>query len=1484
MSSIDERIVEMKFNNAQFERGVKQTQTSLETLKKGLNLDGAKKSLEGLSVAGRNFSLAGIADGVQTIASKFSALGIIGITVLASIASHAVSAGAQMLKSLSIAPIMSGFQEYELKMGSIQTILSNTSKAGTTLKEVTAALDELNGYADKTIYNFGDMTKNIGLFTNAGIGIKDATSMIKGFSNEAAASGTNAQGAASAAYQLSQALSAGKITLMDWRSLQNVGMGNANMKSGILEIADALGTLEDKEITAKEIQKDFNGSLEKGWLTADVMSTYLRIMAGDMDAATMKSIGLTDAQIKGFAKQQKIAEEAATKVRTLTQLMGTIKESIGSSWSETFTLLLGDFDAATELFTGINDALGTMIGKSSEARNKLISEFVTLGGRDAAIDAIKYAFQALLDIMKPVGEAWNDVFPAASSWRLVTIVTTIRDFFRSIKMGEKDLASIKTIATAFFATLDIGWQILKGALGLVGRVIGALWTLVSPLLEIAAALMAPRVAADEFLKSGDKIGKVFIWIGDVLLKPIELLQKFVNWIKTVVEDMQEINFLGISSDAEDLGKALTPLENIGEGIKAVWEKVVEIFGEVQRFFKPMTDAIGQMLEDMGPGIKKALKNLTLDDVIKVINTGLFGTLVVGITKFLGKFSGATKSGMGIIETIKEVFSGLTTTLKAMQDNLRSKTLLAIAGALALLTVSVIALSMVDSEALARALGAMAFMFVQLGVALAVFEKIANKPGIAKLPIVAASLVLMSIAINILASAVAKLSALDWNELAKGTAGITVLLAAMAGFTQIVKITPGMIASTTALILLSVAIKLLVSAVTDLAGLSWEELAKGIGGVTILLFALDKFTKALKNPAGIVGTAVAIAILGGALKLMASAVGDFGGLALNEIIKGIIGIGGALIVIGKGMSMMPKGPQMIMSAGALVIVSFALGLLADALTKMSGLSWDDIGRVAVVLAGSLLIIAGAMYLMSGALPGAAALVVVAYSLTMMATAFNEMAEMSWDDIGRVAVILAGSLLIIAGAMYIMTGALPGAAALIVVAYALEIIAPVLLLLGGMSWDAIGKGLTVLGGSLAILAIGGLLLTPVVGTFIALGVAAGLIGVGALAAGLGITMFAAGLTALAIAGAAGAGAITIFGMAIINLIPMAMTALANGIIAMAGVISGAGPQMVQAMTVFIMSILTTINILAPQIVNTLWNLVLLMANTLANNVPKLVDAGLKLLTGILTGIGNNIGKIVDAATRIIVNFLNGIARNIPKVINSAINLIISFVNGLADGIRRNQAKMEKAGKNLAGAIIDGVVGGLGNGLKTVINAAKKIAEGALNAAKNFLGIKSPSREFFKVGGFSVQGMANGLVRYGYLAVNAAKGVAKSTLVTLKSAMSRVGEALSGNIDMTPVIRPVLDLTDIKNKADELTGILDPNGIALEAANVNASNIAASRRAGADAPVTESSESASEPEAPIIYNQYNNSPKALSAADVYRGTKNQLSKKKEELTPSA
>ena len=449
-TSIDNRVVELKFNNSQFQSEAQNSLSMLDKLKAALKMDGAAKGLSEVDKAAKSVNLKGISQSADEARGKFDFLKAAAVGALTAIAVKATGIPSLLKNLLPIGDIQSGFAEYELKLGSIQTILANTRKHGTNLDQVTKVLDELNAYSDQTIYNFGDMTRNIGLFTNAGLKVEDAAQMIKGFSNEAAASGTTSAAAAGAAYQLSQALSAGQIRLMDWRSLTNVGMGNKNMQEGLLQVAQSMGTVGEKSKLANEIQRDFNSTLEKGWLTTDVMSRYLNIMTGDYDQAAIKAMGFSDEVAKGLYEQAQMSKDAATKVRTLTQLMGTLAEAQGSGWAKSVELVLGDFDQATEMFTYFSDKLGAQISASADARNAILEAWGDdPGGRAAVVEGIKAALDGLLDVLGVIKSAWSEVFPSSGAAKLIAISTAFRDFMLAIKPAPETLERLKSVLMSY---------------------------------------------------------------------------------------------------------------------------------------------------------------------------------------------------------------------------------------------------------------------------------------------------------------------------------------------------------------------------------------------------------------------------------------------------------------------------------------------------------------------------------------------------------------------------------------------------------------------------------------------------------------------------------------------------------------------------------------------------------------------------------------------------------------------------------------------------------------------------------------------------------------------------------------------------------------------------------------------------------------------------------------------------------------------------
>lgn len=280
--SVDERIVEMRINNQQFEKGAKESISTLERLKKSLNLEGADKNLKKLEQAGKEFSLEGMAKNIDLISSRFTNLGIVGTTVLQNITDSAIQTGKQLANALTLEAPKMGFSEYETQINAIQTILANTKSKGTTLDEINAALDELNSYADLTIYNFTQMTESIGRFTAAGLDLDVSTASIKGLSNLAAMAGSTSEQLNTAMFQLSQGLSAGTIKLEDWNSLQTANMTNESFRESLIETARVHGVAIDQMI-AKYGSLEY--SLQEGWLSSEVMMETLLKFTGDYSEA-----------------------------------------------------------------------------------------------------------------------------------------------------------------------------------------------------------------------------------------------------------------------------------------------------------------------------------------------------------------------------------------------------------------------------------------------------------------------------------------------------------------------------------------------------------------------------------------------------------------------------------------------------------------------------------------------------------------------------------------------------------------------------------------------------------------------------------------------------------------------------------------------------------------------------------------------------------------------------------------------------------------------------------------------------------------------------------------------------------------------------------------------------------------------------------------------------------------------------------------------
>ena len=1477
MSSIDERVVQMKFDNSQFESKISQTQATLAKFKSALNLDSATKSFDELDTAGKRFSLAGMSNGIEQLGSKFTALGVIGVTALASITTKALDAGLQLGKSLTIAPIADGYADYERKLSSVQTIMNAT---GASLKTVDGYFGQLDTYADKTIYNLDDMTGAFAKFTNAGVGMDKSVPAIKGIANMTALAGQDAGAASIAMYNLSQSIAGGFLTTTDYKSLNLANIATKEWKDQMIQGAVAAGTLKKSADGKFEIKgmkgasteaELFNDNLAEGWASTEVMMKVLGDY-GDVNTAIGKK-----------------AQASAQDVKSWGMMMETLSAGVGTGWTDTFELLVGNVEQAKKLFTPLTETIGGFLDEMSKSRNDPLKEWNAMGGREVAIEAVVNAFHALMAIIKPIKEAFVEIFPPTTGTNLMFITNKVKEFTAGLKPSAETVDALKRTFKGVFAVLDIGRMIIVGVAGVFGKLFGSVAGGGAGFLSITAKIGDFLVGVRNAIKEGRGLSKFFDGLGNVLRTVIEAFKNFAGWVGSIFSGMNKVDTSGVAKAASEVTSKLEPLKRLGEILKNVWEKLGDVFTHVKDFFAPMAKSMGDFFGDFGRKISEAMSTLDFSDVLALVNTGLLGGLVLLFKKFLGGglvnqikeaiFGKKEDKPPGIMDTIKETLGGLTDSLKAMQTTLKAATLIIIAGAIALLTASVIALSRIDSEGLTKALTAMSVMFSQLMVSMAILSKMSMGASAVKMGLIAGAMVLLAIAVRILASAVAKLAGLSWVELLKGLAGVMALMVGLSLAMRLLPKNPSkMIATGVGMIAIAFAIKILASAVKDFSSLSWDEIGRGLTGVGATLTALALFTRLAKVNKGAMKSAVGLILLGAALKIIASVVKDLGSLSVKELGKGlgsITAILGLLAIFSKVVN----PAQMVTMGTSMVLIGAALKIMASAVKDMGSMSVEEL----VKGLGSMIILLAAIAIFSRVVNPAqmlamsVAMVIMGGALKILASVLKDLGGMSWEEIGKSMVALAGSLAILAGAMFLMGLVLPGAAALIVAAGALAILAPALTALGKMSWDEIGRGLTMLAASLVVLAIGGILIIPAAIGFGILGAAAIMLGTGMLLAGIGMTAFAVAFGLLTVAGAAGTAVLVGTVQALLGLIPFALSQLGLGLVAFANVIAVNAPAFAKAFMAVLTAILDTINIMAPQIVATLWGLVQLLVTTLVNGVPWLVDAGMRMLTGILDGIAANIGGVINSATDVIVNFINGISNNLPRIIQSGVDLIINFVEGLATAVRNNSERMGAAGGDLAAAMIEGMANGISAGVGKIVDSAKNMASQAFEAAKDFLDINSPSRKFRDLGHSTGEGYVVGIDNYGDKVAKSAAGMGEGALGALSKSLKGMDSALNMNLDGRPTIRPILDLTDVKKSAGGIGGMLKPPALTVSGAYANASSLAANARAIEEAAMVSKTAATPETGTTVVYNQYNNSPQALSPAEIYRRTNNQISQLK-------
>jgi len=1035
----------------------------------------------------------------------------------------------------------------------------------------------------------------------------------------------------------------------------------------------------------------FDAALSKGWLTTDILSATLDNLVSKAAGTQVSISELSDEQL---------------------QNIGYTQEQI--------------------------DALRALSEEAKSSGSNLASLVSTLGrqsGRELLFDSLLNGAKAVQGLFQTIKGAWQDIFPHTTSEQLYSFIEAlhsasekIRDFFTQAEEGadgftgaiNKPLQDIGNTFKGLFAVLDIVKQAFTAFLRAVSPAGSAVGEILTGVLGLTGSFGEWLSKLDESIKKGDVFYKGLKSIVDIVKGAITAVTGFAAAIG------ESLGFPGLDSATASVeaflgtlkGKIGAPglekLEAIFDGIctSAKWVKdaivgmkdgVVDSMGKIDgavsgnkfvqvltgigTFIKQVASAIGGLLGKAIDGLINTLSNADFNGILDFLNALAAGGIIAAIRKFIDPVEelqdtfGSLKDWVkGLGKGVTKILDGVRGSLEAWQTKLKSDALGKIAASIAVLSVSLLVLSSIDSDKVTGSLAAMGTMFAELMVSMAVLDKLSIDGKAANKT--ASAMIKMGAALLVLSMAMKNLGELEPEQLAAGLVGVGVLLAEIDLFLNTAKFDKNASKAATGMILFAAAIKILSSAVKSLGEMDWDDMAKGLVGVGGLLAEVEIFLNNAKFNGKAVLTATGIVILASAIKVLASACKDFGSMSWGEITKGLVSIAALLVEITVFTKLTGDAKHVISTGVALIEIAAAMKIFASAMADFGSMSGAEIAKGLIAMGGALTEVAIATKLMPKNMIGiGAGLVIVGAALKIVASALGSMGSMSWEGIAKGIVAIGVALAELAIGLNLMNGTLAGSAALLVAAGALAVLTPVLVVLGNMSWESIAKGLITIAGAFTVMGVAGAVLGPLAPSILAISGALALLGVGAVAIGAGLTLIGAGLSSVSVglvslaASLASSGTLIVGGLSAIvlgfaGLIPAIAEKIGEAIVAFCGIIANGAPAIGDAVKA----------------------VVLTLVDVLVECVPAIADGALQLVTGVLASLVTYTPQIIDSLMQFLIEILEGIARNMPQLIQAAMDVVGAFFAGVLSALSSIDADSLIKGIGAVG-LLTALVGALG-----------------------------------------------------------------------------------------------------------------------------------------------------------------------------------------------
>lgn len=1191
--TIDQKVVEMRFDNAQFEENVSTSISTLDKLKQSLNFDGAAKSFENIEQAANNVSFDKIASGVEALENRFSTMGIVGMRVIGNMTDAMIGFAKKGINFVTES-IVQGGKKRAMNLENAHFQLQGLLKDEAAVQ---AIMKNVNDSVDGTAYSLDAAAKVASQYAATGMRAGD-----KMFSALRAVAGV-------AAMTNSEYEETGEIF--------TTVAGNGRLMG-----------------------EQLNQLASRGLNAAATLATYLN--KSESEVREMVSKGKISFETFAAAMDDAFGEHAKKANETFTGAMSNVKAALARIGALFISPLIEQNGAFVKLFNTlrvkINDIKTAIIPIADSVTKTVMNMANKLSGFIAKIDAkmliesLKNSFEGLMSIIKPIKEAFIEIFPPITAQQLNKIIERIRDLTAKFKLNDKQSAKLKSTFKGLFSVIKLGVSVVTKIVSAVATLVGKLFGLSGSVLDITGSLgdFVSRIATSISKSNlfGKSVDKITGFLGKAIDKTKEFKEAITNKIK---------------------------LPNYFDKFVNVIKKIGEVISKVAKKVSSAASGIGKAIWDI-------FLNGGLDNLVGLVNGGIFTSFLLdlkGFTEGLKKFNKeakkeAKKSG-GIKDSIIDVLNSVKESLEDWQKSIKAGTILKIAIAVAVLAAALLIISKVPVEKLGTSLGAVTALFGETLGALALFEKInGNYNGAYE---AVAIILAMSVSLLILASAVKKLSDLGLEGLAEGVIGISALMYAVVGAAKLMSKGGNDISKGAyQLVIMAVALKIMASVCKDLSKLSLEGLGKGVSSIAVILLEFAGFAALMQliDTEELMRSAFSLILIGVAMEIFADACAKFGNIEWVDLGKAGAAIAGILL-IASGFGKLSKYSGDIKNSSiALILIGVAMEIFADVCAKFGQIEWEQLVKAGVAIAGILKFVTdfNSISKESGddIIKSAISLAIIGVALEILQNALGKMGDISWEEYGKQMAVLGGSLIILSNALDVMKDSIKGAAALIIASVALTILAGVLAILGNMSWGSIIKGLIAIAGTLAILGVAAYLLEPLVPVIVALTGAVALFGLGCLAAGAGVVILSAGLTALA-------GALVAAATGIIS----ALTIIVVGVLEII-------PSIIEVITDTIVAICEVITRSASAIGKALKTLILVLVDVIVECVPAIALGALKLILGVLESLAKYTPQIIDLLFKFLIGILEGVAKNLPQLIQAAVDVFMAFFSGVVEALKK------------------------------------------------------------------------------------------------------------------------------------------------------------------------------------------------------------------------